>query len=363
MRRWAKRLGVTLLALIVLLAIPIVWIESACTASRDPGATKPLSFPNEPGYARRPESDSYLSYPKSHVVYAYDDLAGVLRQGDESDFTSFRQIVGFWTSFCRLNRLVTAQSPVGFETKVRLYNTGVRFTAEFGLKGAYERTLGRLFEWFRGPSKTAEGRFVAQETQACATFIRRTPWYEYPFGSRLLAFWREMPWGGDRQLRKLERRAVVTVAYGTDTVFAVLSGLVSRAAAATSDATTHTIVLGLTGADVARDSRITVLRDLGAGRTLIRTPRHQLYTDLVVDLARRGRDITEIAGNDDILVTVLAPRTSLPALTGVREVFSAPIQSRPDRRRVGLDVSIVRLAATIRALERVGVSVERIYDY
>ena len=44
-------------------------------------------------YARR-ESDSYLSFPEWHIVYAYEDLAGVLRQGNESDFAYGRQIVG-----------------------------------------------------------------------------------------------------------------------------------------------------------------------------------------------------------------------------------------------------------------------------
>ena len=34
-------------------------------------------------YARR-EADSYLSFPEWHIVYAYEDLAGVLQQGNES---------------------------------------------------------------------------------------------------------------------------------------------------------------------------------------------------------------------------------------------------------------------------------------
>ena len=106
-----------------------------------------------------------------------------------------------------------------------------------------------------------------------------------------------------------------------------------------------------------------VVRELGGGRTLIRTPRYQAYTDLLVRLARRGRDIAEIAGNHRILVTVLAPPGPLPPVPGATELFEAPIQSRPDRRRLGLDVSVEHLAAAIRALEAAGASIEHIYDY
>jgi hypothetical protein len=106
-----------------------------------------------------------------------------------------------------------------------------------------------------------------------------------------------------------------------------------------------------------------ILRELGGGRTLIRTPRYQAYTDLLVRLARRGRDVAEIAGNHRILVTVLAPEAPMPPVAGVTELFEAPIQSRPDRRRLGLDVSVEHLAAAIRALEASGASIEHVYDY
>ena len=106
-----------------------------------------------------------------------------------------------------------------------------------------------------------------------------------------------------------------------------------------------------------------IVRDLGGGRTLIRTPRYQAYTDLLVRLAQRGRDVAEIAGNHRILVTVLAPQAPMPPMAGVTELFEAPIQSRPDRRRIGLDISVDRLAAAIRALEAAGASIEHVYDY
>jgi hypothetical protein len=362
MFRWAKRAAVGLVLLAAVLSAPILWIEGVCTAPRDPLARTLAPLVDEPGYARR-ESDSYLSFPEWHIVYAYEDLGGVLDRGDESDFAYGRQIAGFWRSLCGLNRVVTSRGGAGVDTKVLLYTIGWSFTAELALKGAYENTVGRAFEWLRGAGKTAEDEFAARDMQAYAAFLEQTPWYEYPFASRIVAFWRETPLGRPHLPRKLERRAVFTVEYGVRAVYGAFLGFASATALGASDLEIQTVVVGLDPTDTVRDPRITIVRQLGAGRTLIRTPRYRAYTDLLVGLARRGRDVVEIAGNHRILVTVLAAKAPLPSLPGATELFEVPIQSRPDRRRVGLDVAVEHLATTVRTLETAGASIEHIYDY
>ena len=361
MGRWLRRGALALAALAVVLAAPVVWIESACAVRRSPGVRAPAPLVNDPGYVRR-TSDGYLSFPEWHIVYAYDDLAAVLEQRDPSAFAHTRQVAGFWRSLCGLTRLATARSPVGADMRVMLYTIGWSFTVELAVKGAYENTVGRTFEWLRGPERTAEDAFVARDMRAYAGFLRQTPWYEYPFAARLAAFWRETPLGGPGMARKLERRVAVTLEYGVKAVYGAAIGWASATALGAADLEIHTVVAGLEPADAARDPRIRIVRALGDGRTLIRTPRYQAYTDVLVDLARRGHDVVEIAGNRRILVTVLAPRGSAPAPPGSAVIFQMPIQSRPDRQRVGLDVAVDRLAEAIRALERAGVAIEHVYE-
>jgi hypothetical protein len=368
MRRWAKRIAGALAVFLLILAAPILWIEVACTSAREPGTLTRAPLVAERGYARR-ESDSYLSFPEWHIVYAYEDLAGVLRRGDESDFAYGRQITAFWRNLCGLTRVVTARGPVGTDTsvgtdtKIMLYTIGWSFTAELAIKGAYETTIGRAFERLRGHPKTAEDEFAARDMQAYAEFLRQTPWYEYPFGWRLLAFWRSTPLRGDGLARKIERRIVFTLEYGTKAVYGALIGYASATALGASDLEIQTVLVGLEPGDAAREPKMRIVRELGGGRTLVRTPRYEAYTDLLVRLARRGRDVAEIAGNHRILVTVLASQAPGSPVPGVTELFEAPIQSRPDRRRLGLDVSVEHLAAAIRALEASGASIEHIYDY
>src|SRR5262245_23414344 len=362
MRRWGKWLVAGFVLGVVVLSVPVLWIEVACKAPRDPAAKKRAPLVTDSGYARR-ESDSYLTFPEWHIVYAYDDFAAILKTGDESDFAYGRQISEFWDNFCELNRVVTSRGRAPVDTKIMLYTIGWSFTAELAVKGTYEKTVGRFFEWVRGPEKTEEDWFAVREMRTYADFLRQTPWYEYPFGSRLVAFWRETPMRGAHLWRKLERRAVFTGEYGAKAVYATLIGFASAKALGAADLTIQTVVVGLEAGDVPRDSSIKVVGRLGVGRTLIQTPRYQAYTDLIVGLARRGRDIAEIAGNHRILVTVVAPNETLPTLPETIELFDTPIQAKPGRRRVGLDVPVPHLAAAIRTLEKVGVTIEHIYDY
>jgi hypothetical protein len=362
MRRWARRLAVALVVFVALLSAPVVWIEGMCTAPSARVGPRPPALVQEPGYERR-ESDSYLSFPEWHIVYAYEDLAGVVRDGDESDFAYGGQIAAFWRSFCALNRVVTARGGAGLDTKVMLYTIGWSFTAELAVKGAYENTVGRLFEWLRGARKTDEDIFAGRDLAEYARFLRQTPWYEYPFGSRLVAFWRETPLLGADLPRKLERRGALTLEYGVKAIYGRLIGLASTTALGAADLEIKTVVVGLDASDTTREPRIKVVRELGSGRTLIVTPRYQAYTDLLVGLARRGRDVVEIAGNRRILVTVLAPPGPLPPLPGSDRLFELPIQSQGGRRRVGLDVDVTQLTAAIRAIERIGATIEHLYDY
>jgi len=362
MFRWARRAVAALLLLALIVTAPIAYVEWTCSVARDPAVAARPALVSGPGYLRR-EADSYLSFPEWHIVYAYEDIAGMLATNDPSEVAYAPQITGFWRSLCRLTRLVTTREAVGSDTRVMLYTIGWSFTAELALKGLYENTMGRFTEWLRGPHRTAEDEFVARDMQAYARFLHQTPWYAYPFASRLGEFWWTTPLTGEGIVRKVERRASVTAEYGIKAVYGAVIGWASHTTLGAADLEIQSVVAGLEPGDLAAEPTITVVRELGSGRTLIRTPRYQAYTDLLVRLARRGRDVVEIAGRHRILMTVLAPRGGLPSLSAATALFEVPIQSRSDRRRIGLDVAVNRLAPSIRTLEASGTIIEHIYDY
>ena len=76
------------------------------------------------------------------------------------------------------------------------YIIGISFTAEMAIQGGYERTIGALTAWLRGPQRTPEDAFALRMLDDYAAFLQQTPWYEYPFGAELGRLWREVPRSG-----------------------------------------------------------------------------------------------------------------------------------------------------------------------
>src|SRR5262249_58144350 len=49
------------------------------------------------------------------------------------------------------------------------------FTVEYGLKGLYEKTVGRLTEWIAGNEMTDEDHYAALLAREYGTFVRKPP--------------------------------------------------------------------------------------------------------------------------------------------------------------------------------------------
>ena len=358
LRRIGKNVLVGLGALICLAAIPILWTEAACRGTRvaDPA---PFQSALEPA-DRREEVNTYLTYPEWSIVHAYEDLAGVTRRGSESDFAYFHSIGSYWSSLCSITRLASSRGSIGLDYKVMLYTIGVSFAAEMGLEGAYELTIGRLTAWIRGPQRTPEDEFALAVAEEYAAFLRQTPWYDFPFATRLWQFWARTPLLGGNPVRKVERRISLSLEYAAKAVYARVIAL--GAAATPAPLRLRSVVAGVDASDVAADSRISIVRTLGDGVSVIETPRYRAFTEILGGLAARGRNIVEIAGNDDVLITVLTPHLGAVGKLGT-QLFEVPVQTRPGWRRFGLDVKVSSLASIIRQLGESGMELEHVYDY
>jgi hypothetical protein len=360
---WAVKLGKWLLAgfaaIVMLVAIPVVWTEAGCRGTRVAEAApfKSVLGPAE----RRDEINTYLTYPEWSIVHAYEDFAGVTREGSESDFAYLRSVGNYWTSLCNLTRLGTSRGDIAFDYKLMLYTIGVSFAAEMGIKGAYESTIGRVTAWLRGPRRTPEDEFALAVADEYAAFLRQTPWYEFPFATRLGQLWTQTPpWGGN-VVRTIERRLGLSLEYAGKAVYARLIAIGAGASGPVA-LQIRSVVKGLDASDVAADSRIAVVRTLKDGASVIETPRYRAFTEVLAGLAARGRTIVEIAGNDDVLVTVLAPQGKVADKLG-RPLFEVPIQTRPGWRRIGLDVKVGALTSVLRQLRDEGLELEHVYDY
>lgn len=358
--RKALKLAVMVVAVLAVLALaPVLWVEASCYVEAEPDRA-PFQSSLDAG-DRRDEVNTYLTYPEWSIVYAYEDFAGVTRMGSESDFAYFRSIRSYWTSLCSVTRIASRRGMVPSDTKSMLYVIGISFAAEMGIKGAYEETIGRITSVIRGEVRTAEDDFALMVADDYAGFLRQTPWYQYPFGERLKAFWSETPLLGSNFIRKIERRFALTLEYGVKAVYAKFIGFLAGLDPA--PLSIRSVVTGLDARDIDSLRNVLIVKALPGDASIIETPRYRTFTEIIRVLAVRGENFTEIAGNRDILVTVLAREDLKIDLPAAKPLFEVPLQAQPGWHRVGLDVEVTSLTELIRNIAGPDIRLEHVYDY
>jgi hypothetical protein len=353
-----KRAAIALVVLLVLAAIPIVWNETQCVGSLP--ANSSTYRPILPEAHRRNLVDTYLTYPEWSIVHAYEDFAGVLRKADESAFDFTGSILGYWRHLCSVSAIASSQGIITGDVRVMLYIIGISFTGEMGVKGLYETTIGRLTEWIRGSARTPEDSFALTTAERYATFLQQTPWYEFPFGQTLAAFWTDTPILQGSVVRSLERRFALSAEYGVKSVYAQL--LAQAAALAPAALTIRSVVKDFDQSDATPDVKLIERR--ADGSAIIETPRYRAFTKIVLALVeQRRRTFTEIAGNDTILTTVLTKKESSVSVPGARELFQMPLQARVAWVRRGIVLPVSELGALAKQVHAAGAEFEHVYDY
>jgi hypothetical protein len=351
-----KALAIGGVLLVLAGVAPVARNELLCVEPRLPAAAPYQSvLPRE---THRNFADTLLTYPEWSIVHAYDDLAAVMRRSSESDFAYLSAIGGYWRNLCALSGRASREGQLTFDMRATLYVIGLSFSAEMGVKGLYETTIGRLSLMARGPVRTGEDRFALGVADAYAAFLRQTPWYDYPFLGTLGRFWREAPFGEASWTRSMERRLALTLEWGVKAVYA--QGIRALAAAAPAKLTIDSVVTGMTRDQLAADPAVTLRGEAGGG-LWVETPRYGAYTAFLRRVAAAGGNMREIAGNERIFVTVIGTRA--PEGRAFVPVVTADVQAQPGRTRFGLLIPVSELTALIRRLPAEGAAFEHAYDF
>jgi hypothetical protein len=113
----------------------------------------------------------------------------------------------------------------------------------------------------------------------------------------------------------------------------------------------------------ADNSRIRKVKEVGGGAYIVIIPRYQEFTAVSEWFAERDVQYVEIAGNDEILVSVLAPIRWNYDLSSGSVAFETPLAASPVRKRVTLSVDVGDLTRLITQLKKRGTALEHVYDY
>jgi hypothetical protein len=352
--RAIKRAVAVLFVVTLLLMAPVAYVEIACRGEAEPGTPyQPLL--TDPAFQRR-EANTYLTYPEWHIVFAYDGLARALKTGDEHAFGYLGSIAGFWRSTCALTRVAGSHGGADWGTRSMIHTIGVSFTAEMVAKAAYEETIGRVTAWLRGSRKTPQDEVVAEMAAGYAQFLRQTPWYEYPFKREASELWAAPV---DHAVRGWERRLGIGLEFQAKAAYAKA---IAAAVAATEPAQLRirSIISGLDAAALSQIPDVTVIRQHQDG-VEIETPRYAAFTRILADIARRGGAIREIAGNDEIMVSVTVGDGATGVLHGTLILRQKRDGFPGDRLLV--NVRLAQLAAFLRAHPPGDPGLEHVFDY
>jgi hypothetical protein len=365
-RRCLRRaLGVIAILIALTVIVPMVYIEGTCgpaasgAASAASGPTLPAITEN--GYRRKPDS-TYFTFPEWYIVYSFEDFGRFLDRGSESGFNYGSHIVGFWRSFCTINRAVPDSGQSRFEVKLMIYVIGISYSVEYAIKGFYENTIGRITEWIRGDARTPQDDYARAVLQDYAAFLYTVPWYKYPFREKLDGLFATSAPTPSR-VRSYER----DFALGTDYFIKIgYAWLIQKALDASSEDEARDIfwVVATLPPDVmAKEPRIKPIKVLTPEWQLIQTPRYKAFGEILQSLLDQGIGIAEIAGNREIFITVIAPKGKKLDAKDTSELFSLDLDARPGFRRAGMRAKVDRLVAISRDLKAAGATIEHFYDY
>jgi hypothetical protein len=317
---------------------------------------------------RRTADQTFLTFPEWYLVHSPAEYAAYLTGADApSRFPLFSHIGQLWSSYAAVNgELERFPFNAGYHLMVMVI--GVSTTVEYGIKGLYEHTVGRLAEATRsGESPVPEERFAASFAKAYVDFIRIEPWYLFDFGAQLKALWADVPGSGPNLLRRWERRFALTSELLAKEAYARFIKLGTQSIYDAPKPVTAVLLSAEPQPDPTGHPDYGSLAKVDEFGALATVPRYEAFTAYGRWLAAQGIDFREIAGNrGEIVVSLLVPAPwQAESQTTSRRLFVHAVLTRPGVQRVVLATPVNQLANLLRQIEREfgPGAIEHVYDF
>jgi hypothetical protein len=311
----------------------------------------------------RPEDDTYLSYPEWYIVWSYQEKADFQEKQLPSGFPYFAAVQQYWSSYCCISRLIRGKYPLNGGEQLMLVVIGTSFSAEYILKGIYEKTIGRLSEWTSGYGPVDEDRFAYQVARDYAGFVHIRPFYEFHFAHYVKELWTSTALWGPHPIRKWERKIFLTIDFAVESVYCSLIQVATHLTYGDEPAETYAWIDHANNTTLSQLARVKVVQQAGPQVSIVDVPRYQEFTPVAMALAGAGAQFVEIAGNSQITLSVVAPQSWHSKEPGATELFSSPILTHPEQKRTVIGCDVSSLQGVLSSLRSEGIDVEHIYDY
>ena len=312
----------------------------------------------------RDEVDTFYTYPEWYIVWSYQAKADFQQHHLPSGFTYGGDIAQFWQAYCRMYAFTRHAYPFATGDHIMLAVIGSSFTLEYAIKGAYEKTLGRLSELTAHGEMVEEDRYAAGIAEHYAAFVHIRPFYEYSFRKALTGLWRTVPIRSTHRMRSLERRVWLSLDYGIEAAYCEIIELGTHASYGYEDTAT---AVWITFDPAQRDAialvpHVRIATELHPGDAVVELPRYAEFTPRMLQLLAAGAQIRQIAGNHIISLTVLTPTGWQNTSPGTQTLIVQAIPSQPQVTRTLIVTPVSQLPALITALPHDS-TLEHLYDF
>jgi hypothetical protein len=311
----------------------------------------------------RPEEDTYLSYPEWYIVWSYQEKADFQQEHLPSGFPYFAAVGQYWNAYCCISRLTRGKYPFNGGEQLMLVVIGTSFSTEYVLKGAYEKTVGKLSEWTSRHQPVEEDRYAYQVAREYAEFVPIRPFYEFRFARQVKGLWTNTRAWGEHPLRKWERKIFLSFDYLTEAFYCWLIEKATHLTYGYEPGDTYAWIDNASETLLQHFPRAKEVKQVGPQAFLVDIPRYQEFTSVASALAEHDVHFVEIAGNSRIIVSVLAPQSWNDDRSKAQQLFSAPVLTRPELKRVVLGCDVSSLHAILNTLRVGQLTLEHLYDY
>jgi len=111
-------------------------------------------------------------------------------------------------------------------------------------------------------------------------------------------------------------------------------------------------------------SDLEIVQKVDEQRQLIRITRFEYFSDTVPGLTERGVQWIEIAGNDEMLFTLIGPQEAEYNFEHGEYLFDLPILTQPGLTRAAIKVRVADIPVFLQELKaRSDIQFEHMYDY
>ncbi len=280
---------------------------------------------------KRNADQTYLTYPEWFLVFSPEEYAYYLKNNPSYTFDYIGHIEEFWSAYAAMYKK-TLEKDYPFNTgyHVMIMTIGVSTTFEYLVKYVYGHIIAYVIALTQTNGRVSEQNYGAEVAQEYVNFIKNRPWYEFDFGKRFVGIYTKNSFFGKDFLRKLERKAALSMEYGAKYLYAKVIGLFTEV-----------------GYEKAlSSSQVTLTRE---DYTIEKEfPRYDKFKDVGFEYANKGYDFKSIAGNDGnttILYSLMGKREDL---AGIDCILRQPIVSNKEYERCINDIQINKLAAFLR---------------